>query len=271
MRSTLCTGMQRSGSTWSYNVCRLLLEGAAGDLGLRLTAGFRDAERLERFLTAEADAATLFVIKTHTPGPEALARMAEAKVRNVCTFRDPRDCVASKMKFQSVEFEVAINVLKENLHYLFLYQSMSDVHFVRYEDMVADPRREIRRIAAYHQIALTDAALERVFRMTSPKAARRIVDGLHPGRPTAYWEGSCLVDRAYLFHRNHLQGGGTGRWKTDLSERQRVIATETFEDALERLGYESAPPSRNVRQSPVAARIAATRAHDRTGVAPPTA
>src|SRR5437764_9299821 len=144
-----CSGMMRSGSTWSFNVCRLLAQVAARQHNLPFWSGYLTLEQCEQFL---AHASRKFpgptVVKAHGLGPIALRYLALGQATAICTFRDPRSCVASLMQFSNVSFAVACGRILEGLRMLDQYPRQHTL-FVRYEQIVNEPLTQIREIGAH--------------------------------------------------------------------------------------------------------------------------
>src|SRR5271156_4528903 len=98
-RLCICNGMFRSGSTWSFNVCRALYQLLDGGQS-RSQSGYMNRGPLDQLVLQKLPAITFpLVVKSHDLGPAALAALRAGRARAVCTYRDPRDCVASDMIF----------------------------------------------------------------------------------------------------------------------------------------------------------------------------
>src|SRR4051794_18506060 len=101
-RLVLCTGMMRSGSTWSFNVCRLLAQVAAKQRDLPFWSGYLTLQNCEKFLTqSHGNFPGPTVIKAHGIGLMAQRYLRDGKAAAVCTFRDPRDCLVSLIQFSN--------------------------------------------------------------------------------------------------------------------------------------------------------------------------
>src|SRR6476660_8314714 len=93
-----CTGMLRSGSTWSFNVCRLMGKVIAGRERKPMWSGYLMAEETGAFFNqVENDRPGPTILKIHKLTPRGLDLLHSGGAKAVCTFRDPRDCVASMM------------------------------------------------------------------------------------------------------------------------------------------------------------------------------
>lgn len=88
------------------------------------------------------------------------------------------------------------------------------LHIVSYEGLVTDLPFQLRRLAAYLELDLTDAQLERVEEQVVFKSMRSAVQG------------------------GHLRRGVWGSWKSELPEDVARDATSMLGPLLDRLGYQ---------------------------------
>ncbi len=120
----ICNGVIRSGSTWSYNVCRLLAELLAKRRGESSHGGYLNALDLEKSLQAEV----YFrqgpaVFKAHGTGPLISEWIRTGKAKAVCTLRDLRDCVASDVAFMNTGFDSSVQRVVNSLNRDFPYDT----------------------------------------------------------------------------------------------------------------------------------------------------
>jgi hypothetical protein len=89
------------------------------------------------------------LIKAHEMGPQAVGALQSGLAAGVCTFRDPRDCVASDLVFMRRGLEQTLKRMTASLHCLGAVEAIDRILFVRYEDMMTHRHGEICRIAGY--------------------------------------------------------------------------------------------------------------------------
>ncbi len=241
MKVVLCTGMMRSGSTWSFNVCRLIGEAVARETGDQFVSQYLDYQNLDTFLANNAQSQNLLaVIKVHSPAQYALQLIRSGGAYNICTIRDPRDCVASRQLFEDESFEKSLRFIETNLSYVDLYRSFGNTLFIRYEDMIADPARYIAVIVEHLGVAITADLAAEIHTQTNIEAARSISSGVPAQSPdTVIRDQSHLVDVATNLHENHIHGGMCGRWRTELSEDQQRQVNDRLYQWIFSLGYET--------------------------------
>src|SRR5258708_2797093 len=130
-----CNGVIRSGSTWSFNVCRVLYQELSVQRRQPFGSTYLDGPYVEQFVAQQwQHAPGPTVIKAHQIGPLALGAIRAGHAKGVCTFRDPRDCVASDVVFMGQGLETSVNRVVSTLEFLRFYQSTSHILLVKYEE-----------------------------------------------------------------------------------------------------------------------------------------
>ena len=238
MITIFCTGMMRSGSTWAYNVCRLIGILIAEKNNLTLYCGYRDPEYLDNFLRGKKPVIAVF--KAHSLSSLAVEFIRNKSAKNICTIRDPRDCVASRQLIEPGEsFEASIDYIKNNLYYVNLYRKINNTIFIRYEEMMNEPVKEIRKIIDYLGIDLHTEIISEIDNLTSINNAKKICDSLKNRAPESLFRvGKHLTDPMTCLHENHIHGGVCGRWRTEFTQQQINKITNEFKPWLIDLGYE---------------------------------
>ena len=180
------------------------------------------------------------MIKSHELGPHAQAAVHAGHAKAVCTFRDPRDCVASDLVFMNVGLEECIGRVNLTLEFLNQFQTTRNILLVRYEDMIVDRRQEIRRIAAHLGINVSASAISRIDDKTNIQSSRNVCRSLKD-RPSSSLIDiqSHRVDPETHLHENHINDAKVGKWKTVFSAEQGRWLTEYFASWLLKLGYET--------------------------------
>jgi hypothetical protein len=233
-----CTGMLRSGSTWAFNVCRLMAQVSAGKNG-QIGCGYMTLEQTEEFLqTNDGAVSALTVIKTHGVGPRASRMLKLGKAKAVCTYRDPRDCVASMMSFAGEPFDVAVGRVRAGLEMMDAYTRRGQTLFIRYEDMIADRMAQIRKIAAHLEIVFEEHTLKRIDQITGLENTIEVCEQLRE-RPAdqVYTLMNHRVDPQTWLHDNHIQSGKAGRFRQEMNGDQIQLLERMYAPWLDRLGY----------------------------------
>jgi len=238
----ICNGLLRSGSTWSYNVTRGLAQELANQRGLKpVESAYLDLPQMEDYLSNQWKSAPgPVVLKSHEPGPIALSLVRAGRIKAVCTFRDPRDCVSSDLKFTGLDFDKVVNRVRSSFGSLRYYQSTDQILLVRYEDMVKDPQRLIRRIAMHLGIEASPEVIARIHAETNIESSKKICDDVRR-RPDSevFLFADARIDPSTRLHENHVFDGKVGRWRTEFTPEQGRWLTEYFSNWLLLLGYEN--------------------------------
>ncbi|RVT49478.1 sulfotransferase domain-containing protein [Rubrivivax albus] len=195
----LSAGMPRSGSTWLYNALRLMLARRFPGPGELACGWVGDIGRLPA-------TAACRLVKIHE-WDDALVTQAEFVT---WSYRDLRDAMASQhRKFGgALSLQFADYLVRQDARWM----TRAD-HVMRYEAMLADPRRELVRLA--NALKLPDI---------DPAAVQRELEGLS-------FESEGPRNEAYheltLLHRGHVTDGRAGSWRNGMPEdlaRQIVSA-----------------------------------------------
>jgi len=238
----LCTGMLRSGSTWSFNVCRLMAKVIAGREGRPMAATYLTREPCEKFLATQLGRCPgPTVLKVHEPGPLALNALRTGAARGVSTYRDPRDCVASMMTFTGRSFDQAARSISAALDLLEASAAAGNTLFIRYEDMLRDRAAHVAQIAAFLGLSLDAKILSRIDQLTSLPATQRICEDLkqRPADKLLRSTDDHRVDPETWLHDNHIQSGRPGRWRDELTPAQASALQQEFGTRLSRMGYDA--------------------------------
>lgn len=240
----LSAGMQKAGSGWYYNLTNDLL----------VTAGYQDARAIRQRFHLHAAlkyhnclisphpvklAAILiphflgntFVVKTHQGPSRGLRFLISSKIAKATyIYRDPRDAVVSAFehgqklrqeektlsfaKRDSIEAAIVfaqrwLDTWDEWIHY-------GQALLVRYEDLVADPLNELKRLADF--LAL-EVPADVLLQIVTTYQRRN-------------WSDSNGQSRGLHFNK-----GAIGRYRQVMNPEQIDLCVEYFGDHLKRMGY----------------------------------
>jgi predicted O-linked N-acetylglucosamine transferase (SPINDLY family) len=228
-----CSGMVRSGSTWSFNVCRTILQAANRPY---LSGYFGEGKDVDR-VVQEFDSQDTkdLLIKAHVPGQSSLNLIQNGIAKNIFTYRDPRDIICSRIKFENSEFKSILETVNQNLTLYEWYRKSSDTCFVKFESMMLDTIEEIKKIANYLDVFLDAQSYQEIADKTSLETAQKIVGDLDFLLSTA----SRTIDRETLLQTGHLNGARMGRWRDELNVEQQLEINNLFRDWLIDLEYET--------------------------------
>ncbi len=248
----ICNGMIRSGSTWSFNVCRELYQEMAMRYSGSSQSCYLDCQPLEQFVNQRwSNESASWVIKAHNLGIAAMTAVRKGLAKGVCTFRDPRDCIASDLAFMHYPLEVSMKRVSATLDPLRMYQCVPHILLVRYESMMTNRQGEIRRIATHLGLMVDDMTVRRIDARTNLENSERVCSNMkHRPAGGLMQIADHLVDPTTHLHQNHINGGTVGRWRYELSEEQGAYVTEFFAPWLVQLGYETPQSLQQIINTP---------------------
>ena len=221
----LCTGMPRSGSTWSYNVCRLLLEGTLGADKVR--ASYQESGNADAYLKSRDQFDGSHVVKLHYPGPGVMGAVHNGLVKNICTSRHPMEAVASFREKFGMSLEVAARLIQKSMVAAQKWRHESDTLFVDFAEITSQPRDQIKRIAQYLELEVTEELVSRVEMETSLENVRRIVKEMEsvPEETLSISDGS-RYDPITLYHIGHAPKATARNWREELTQPEQDLVRE---------------------------------------------
>lgn len=213
----LCTGMPRSGSTWSYNVCKTILQAAFP--GSSLWTGY--CEEVGRVVEDHRQDTDHLLIKCHNLADAGSRHYIERnQPKLVYTYRDPRSAVASGMVVFGHSFEHMVALVLGSLQFMDYQMNVANPLLISYGELSTASMATIRRILRYLGIEIADDAIREIGRRCGRREMTRIaaqIDSLDPHEVQR--DGQYVMHRPTLIHRNHLREEGAA-WHGVLSDAQ---------------------------------------------------
>ena len=201
--------MPRSGSTWSFNVCRLLLEGRR----LRY-AGYEEHLSSIYAEIAEHDA----VVKSHGLDELGDALLAHGQCKAIYTRRAPEDAVASCMQMFGMTFESALERVAHSVELWQSWRSFEGVVAVDYATILEAPVQQIERISAHIEVHAAPSRIETIAHRLSLDQTKALSDEL--AQSPAQLNEHGYHDET-LLHPSHIRNGTIGYGSTILNDEQR--------------------------------------------------
>ena len=208
--------MPRSASTWSFNVCKRLLQ--YGYSNSRFYTGFSD-----QFTPLMEDLGSHYdhiVLKSHQPDRLARSLVIKGGAKAVYTHRDPYDAVASYMRMFERPFEEAIKAIGDSLEMYRELRPSGHCLGIAYQDIMQRSPEMIRTIQVHLGLAIPIQTLLQIQAETDLDAMRDIAGQVGQGGALAS-SGTLTFDKVTLLHRNHIRDGGSGYGRGVLSQEQR--------------------------------------------------
>ncbi|QDT61735.1 Sulfotransferase domain protein [Stieleria bergensis] len=207
----LSAGMPRSGSTWLYNVARLLIESDTS-LSKRFTFGW-----VGDFKKLPTQGSCL--IKLH----EFDAEIAESADVILYSYRDIRDATASPVrKFnKAATLDMVDQFVREHGQW-----AAKANYVMRYEDMLVEKETIVQQVATTLGIAEIDPAV------ITASVEALAYESKGKKRKTYHKQN--------LYHRNHITDGRHGSWQGVLSDEFVEAIEQRHAEWLHEHGYQLA-------------------------------
>lgn len=207
----LCCGMIRSGSTWLYNVVRLMVKYKTGSVYAKWCQQYKNTNKND-----------WHVVKIHGYQPDLITDNTKV----ITTHRDLRDIIASA-SVSPVTFghdTKQPGSIKNRLTRIISYHEKYMTHNpmdICYEKMIVDKPTTIKRIAEYIGFDLTSEEIARIHNdvegLVIPRDSSDTITLLHPGHKTT--------------------NGRTGYYSDRLGPETIKLIEENFFDWLKQYGY----------------------------------
>jgi hypothetical protein len=239
----LCAGMQRSASTWQYDVVCHLIERNCG--GQRL-GFFQTGGDFESYLASSAGDKAWRVMKTHQRHPCYADLLRSGRALALYSFRDLRDVAFSLAHKCACSFEEVVEQ-RGGLH-----ECLADDQFwmghpgtlsQRYEELISDSVAGVEAVARHLGISLPSGEAAAVAEEYSLRAntwrtvelkQRLLGEGVNLDDPA----NTHRKDERTLLHWNHIRGGVVGGWRDQATPRQIALLAAICGNWLKERGYE---------------------------------
>lgn len=174
------------------------------------------------------------VIKCHQPGPGTREAIAEGRVQNIFTHRDPRDAAASALRVGIVQSIDQIVAILESHQSTYLAYLDGPTLCVPYAEAASGDVRGVERIARYLGFSPEPDALSSLAETLGMEPTRRRASML----TDEDLEERYPHERGTLLHRNHVTNGATGSWREELTPAQARRIERTLAPFFAGFGYD---------------------------------
>lgn len=244
-------GMPRSGSMWTYNVCRRLIQ-AAGKLPWPETIPLDETRVIQEALSRPPAADQVYCIKTHFRVP-----VGKEHMRIICNYRDIRDAMLSYMRFTKCSFAKGLAVAKGAMSLTDHYLQNKDPHIlpVGYDTLTLHPLDTIGKLADFLSLRVKQSDMEGIAQALSrQEVARRLKklesieldsngsvqneSGSGEYSSAQNFDGSFRVyDHDTGFQTNHISSHKDGEWRDVLTDEEKAELMAATSEWLTRYGF----------------------------------
>jgi hypothetical protein len=245
-RLIFCSGMTRSASRWSYQTCQELEksrtpieEYSVGYLG-------------ENEEVIDANIACVLVMSkgaavfaSHLFSPRALEIIQHRLAKNVYTYRDPRDSIASSMRMDNKGYDFAFAKAEFSLSHYDRFSNDGHSLILTYADIVDNPVAVTMRISDYLEMEITVDEIHNIHLVTERLAIKRRNE---QRRKTAVnLDDVEAIDQGLEVLLGEIKDAPSvyNPWRYNaLTEEQYMNATQRLRPWLEKMNYSTSatPP-----------------------------
>lgn len=235
-------GIPRSGTIWTFNVIRELLQ-MEGQTYKQISVN--GPQQVDLCLNALAklvhDSDTNWILHFHDVTDLAIETAEKYDVRPFFNFRDPRDVVVSQMRLHDVSFDDAVSMTDEAYVQFERVGQMPNVMLVPYEHLKLHMPAIIFQIATRLGFVVSARQITAIIEATSLERHREIMESMSNTQANVATvnQGTreIRIDQEHLLTDRHIQSGAIGRWKSELNPTQQSRCCERFEPIVEALGF----------------------------------
>lgn|GEM_PF-1448373 len=187
-------GMPRSGSTFSFNVARCLLE----------TRGWLYQEPTDSVLTAldSAGEATHLLVKGHNADQTTLGLIKVGAIKTICTVRKPEDAIASWMTTFGFGLKESVDAMEAWLQMFDIIRS--HVLIVHFDDIDREPELAAWKIARYVCDDADEVAAKEIGAKFTKEKVKTLSARIEAGNGDIEDIGFSFYDKKTFFHRRHV-------------------------------------------------------------------
>jgi hypothetical protein len=190
----IIAGMYRSGSTFTFNIARELLDGEVETVA----ANAIRPSQLER---ARGSQRLHLVIKTHQPDQALLDLIGMGQAVCICSYRTPEAAVASWMDTFGFSFEEAVNTISDWLawHHRFCYPVLN----IAYPTIEDRPQRTILLIQRHLLGGINKKRTRELYEKYDKARMKRTYDAMRDDGDSVNI-GFSYYNPVTFFHRHHV-------------------------------------------------------------------
>lgn len=232
--------MYRSASTLQFQITAQLVK----ETGIGQQVGWIDAKRFNEVRLPYANDKKLKVVKVHLCTDAIASEFHQANAKGIYIFRDIRDAYISSMKqrlktFDDLWEEGFIEICLDNYK---AWTTLPKVLISRYEEVIEDLAREVKRIAQHLDLHLDPSCYQEIASNYAISHQKKRVEKFREQllkAPPIDSDRSIVDyhDEDSLLHMNHIDSGKVGRWQDDLSPGEVAQIEAKVQAWCEKNGY----------------------------------
>ena len=189
----LVGGMERSGSTFSFNIVREIMQEAGSVTTI-------PSDSLIECLSMPSNSDHL-IVKSHDPDQLFTGLILKSAIYCVCTYRKPADAIASRIRAFGGSLDAAIIRIKRWMDWhISIYNNVLSISFEKIEH---DRMQCIIDIQKYLGMVMSESIVDRLAEKYEKSRIKSEYENLEESDLTAS-TGTSIYSRETFFHRRHV-------------------------------------------------------------------
>lgn len=226
IKDIVVCGVQRSGSTYLFNIINEILQSKP----LPPSTYFTDDKSYKKLLANER---STFVKKNHIYVPLLAKRIQNKTSIGFFTHRDIRDIVVSCIQLgwlKNIDDWFINYKLKNMMYNSILYASTPNMHIISYDELMNFGPQTVEKVADCLGIELSSDMIKDILNATSINAT---IEYIH--KPAVL---RSQKKYANLLKPNHIADGEIGKWKTFLKVEDQEKLNNFCKEYIDFFGYD---------------------------------
>jgi len=220
----LCTGMFRSGSTWSFNVAKSII--CENNPNSTIFSEYN--ESIKNVINDKLDAFDNIILKCHRVDEFGKSMIRHGCVKVLYTYRNPMEIIVSGMQTFNQKFDDVLGTVKNSLEFLQFQKEYENTCLISYNEIVSDPFMVVKRISKHIDINLDIGKLKKIDSCFERKKIKKLSDSLKKEDNNIIDVGFSYYNAENLFHRNYIRDENAILWEEFLSEEQKRIILDVL-------------------------------------------
>lgn len=227
----LCTGMYRSGSTWSFNIAKSVIK-----IQNKNNSIFSEYnESLQTIFLEHAPKYDNLIIKCHKVDEFGKLLIKHNCAKVIYTYREPLEAITSSMQKFNFTFSLALHNIKESLEFMQFQKRYANVLIISYSEITDRITSSIKKIAQHLDTKLIDDEIESLKIKFSKDNVKSHSDKISELNENTVNIGFSIYEKESLFHKNHIRENRVP-WKDFLSEEQIALAVSILKPYVDDSG-----------------------------------
>lgn len=228
----LCTGMYRSGSTWSFNVVKSIVQ--ENDPNATMYSDF--TKSIQKTIEKKIKQFDNIVLKCHDLDEFGKSLVRHNCVKVIYTYRNPMEAITSGMQIFNKKFKDALTMVKNSFELLQFQKKYENVCLIPYNEITNDSFLTVKKLSKHIDINLDEEKLKKIDAIFQRKKMKELVNGISKEVNSIVDIDHTFYNKINLFHRNHIREDDALPWEEYLTQDQKEEIRKTLKSYLDENG-----------------------------------